>query len=131
MEWIITLHSYWRWVILIIAAGAIIVSLMSAFGNRPWDTLSDRLSLFFTIAMDVQFLIGIIVWITDDKLGNDPILRFLHPLAMIGAIALAHIGRVRSERAQTAQDKGKQAGLFFIASLVVVLIAIPLASWPV
>jgi hypothetical protein len=50
---------------------------------------------------------------------------------MLGAVALAHIGRTRAERAATDRDRGRQTALFFAVSFVVILIAIPLGSWPI
>src|SRR4051794_30196951 len=109
MEWVVTLHSYWRWVVLLLGLAAIVLALMSAMGNRPWDSLADRASLFFTISMDIQLLIGIVVWISEQAWSGDAIIGWLHPIAMIGAVALAHIGRVRADRAATDRDKARQA----------------------
>lgn len=131
MGWVVTLHSVWRWVVLLLGVGAIVLALMSAARSRPWDALSDRLSFFFTLSMDIQLLIGIVVWVMQSRWNSDLAIGYLHPLAMLAAVGLAHIGRVRAERMASDADKGKQTALFFIASLVVVLIAIPLSSWPV
>ncbi|MEO8284871.1 MAG: hypothetical protein ABI670_00345 [Chloroflexota bacterium] len=131
MEWLVNVHSVWRWVVLLLALGAIVLALLSAYGGRPWDSLSDRLSLFFTISMDIQLLIGAAVWVTESRWTGDVVLAWIHPLAMIVAVALAHIGRSRSDRASGDANKGRQAALFFIVSLLVVLIAIPLGSWPI
>ena len=131
MEWVVTVHSYWRWVVLLVGLAAIVLAVMAMTGRRPWDGLSDRLSLFFTITMDIQLLIGIVVWISEQKWSGDVMLGFVHPLAMIGAVALAHIGRARSDRERDDRQKGRQAALFFVASFVVILVAIPLGSWPI
>lgn len=130
-DWLVTIHSVFRWVVLAAGLGAIALAAMSAWGGRPWDALSDRLSLLFTISMDVQLLIGIVLWVLERRWTGDPILSFLHPLAMVAAVGLAHVGRRRADRATTAPNKGTQAVLFFVLSLVVVLAAIPLYSWPV
>jgi hypothetical protein len=83
--------------------------------------------------MDVQFLIGLLVWVSEQRWQGDLGLGWLHPLAMLGAVALAHVGRARADRDRnaTSTDKGRQAAIFFTASLLVILIAIPLYSWPV
>src|SRR5690242_16232694 len=101
MEFLVTIHGIWRYVVLLTAIGALVLSVMAFMGSREWDPLTDRFSLFFTIAMDVQALIGVLVWITatDPDVVNSAFLRFIHPVAMIVALALAHVGRVRSERA--------------------------------
>ena len=126
------LHSVLRWVVLLIALGAIILAVMAATGSRPWDALSDRAGMFFTIAMDVQVLIGVILWALEARWsGQDPALSWLHPLLMVGAVGLAHVGRARSDRAASAAVRGRQAALFFGLSVLLVLVAIPLNSWPV
>ncbi len=131
-EFIVGIHTYFRWVVLIAAVGALVLAVMSAMGSRPWDALSDRFSLAFTIAMDIQFLIGVIVWVTEQRWGGgDNFLSFGHPILMLAAVALAHVGRARSDRAQGDRARGTTAALFFAASLVVVLLAIPFAAWPV
>lgn len=131
MEWLVTIHSIWRWVVLLVALGAIVLAVMSATGSRPWDGTSDRLSLFFTIAMDVQFLIGAILWITQSRWnGNNAFISFGHPLLMLVAVALSHVGRSRADKATGDRAKGTQATIFFAASLVLILLAIPFAAWP-
>ena len=131
MEWIATLHSYWRWVVLVVGVAAIMLSLLAMTGNRPWDTLTDRLALLFTIALDIQVLIGIAVWITEQRWTGDLFLGYIHPLLMVGAVALAHVGRARADRATDSKVKGRLAAFFFLASFVVILVAIPIGSWPV
>ncbi len=131
MEWLVNIHNVWRYAVLIAALGALILSLLAYLGNREWDSLADRFSLFFTIAMDIQVVIGILVWVLADYNKNDSFLRWIHPIAMLASVGLAHVGRTRSERAVGSKSKGGTAALFFGASLLVVLLAIPLAAWPI
>ena len=133
LELLANIHSVFRWVVLLTAVLAIAVAMMSASGTRRWGVLGDRSSLFFTVAMDVQFLIGILVWVLGSRWQGDVGIGWLQPLAMLGAVVLAHVGRARADRDRnaTSTDKGRQAAIFFTASLLVILIAIPLNSWPV
>jgi hypothetical protein len=131
MELIVTLHNIWRWVVLLVGLGAIALAVMSATGARPWDGVSDRLSFFFTLAMDIQLLIGVVVWIGQQRWdGSDTFLSYIHPLLMLAAVALAHVGRARSDRADGSRTKGQQASIFFIVSFIVIVVAIPIAHWP-
>src|SRR3954451_12318487 len=100
---------------------------MASMGSRPWDNTTDRVTLFFTISMDIQVVIGILVWIFGDWDRNDNTLLWVHPVAMVIATGLAHAGRVMSERASGARSKGARGLAFFGASLLVILIAIPIA----
>lgn len=130
-ELLVNVHDVFRWVVLAAAVFALALSVMAATGNRPWDALSDRASLIFTITMDIQLLIGLVLWVVEQRWTvADANITWLHPLAMIVAVALAHVGRARSDRAETSRLKGLTATQFFLASLVVVLIAIPLYAWP-
>ena len=131
MEWLVTVHSIWRWAVLLAGIGALALAVMSATGSRPWDGAANRASFFFTLAMDVQFLIGAVLWIVQGRWsGADSFLSWVHPIAMIGAVALSHVGRARADRTQGDSAKGRQAALFFGLSLTVALVAIPLAAWP-
>jgi hypothetical protein len=112
---------------LILAAAAIIVVLaaLAAFGTRPWDNLSERFSLFFTIALDVQVLIGAIVWVLGQAWAGDAFRGFIHPVVMLGAVAVAHVGKARTDRASGDRVRGRTALIFYIVSVALVLIAIP------
>ena len=131
MDWLVDIHSIWRYAILVAGLGALIFSFMAATGARPWDALTERLSAIFPIVMDVQLLIGLGVWFLTSWPRADTYLAWIHPGLMIVAIGLAHAGRALSERAGDSSAKGRRAAIFFGASLLIVVIAIPFASWPV
>lgn len=128
MEWLVTIHSYWRYLVLIVAIITLVLTIMAYLGSRPWDMLTERFTLVFTIVLDIQLVIGILVWILADY-ERGLYLSFIHPIMMIVAVALAHVGRVRAGRVTESRAKGAQATLFFVASLVIILLAIPFASW--
>src|SRR4051812_7685709 len=128
MEWLVTIHSIWRYVVLITALGAIGLALMAYLGSRDWDNLSDRFAFFFPLAMDIQVLIGILVWLLANWERSDNFLLWIHPLLMIVAVGIAHAGRAVAERTEGSKARGGKALLFFGGSLLIVLIAIPLAS---
>ena len=130
MEFLVTIHDVWRYAVLVAALGALALAALVYAGSREWDALTDRFSRFFTIAMDIQVLIGILVWLTDARARSDPFLAWIHPGLMLVAAGLAHAGRVLSERASGSRAKGGRAAAFFAASLLLALVAIPLNSWP-
>lgn len=137
----VSLHSLVRWVVLIagiLAAGRAIAGLI---GSRPWTAGDDRGGRIFTIAVDTQMLVGLILygalspitWAAFSNMGaamKDPTLRFYaveHVVMMVLAIALVHIGRVRAQKAATDAAKHRTAAIFFTVALVLILAAIP---WP-
>lgn len=122
------IHMIWRWVLLAAALAAVIKALLGWLGKRPWTQLDDRLGLFFTIAVDVQVLLGLILWFVGPfritnagNLMSDALGRFMvieHPLFLLIALALAHIGRSRSRKAATDVQKHKLAFIFYLLSFL-------------
>ena len=129
MDILLMLHTYFRWIVLFFAIVAIVFAVLTVSGSRPWDALSDRASLIFTIALDVQFVIGLLLWVVEQRWQIADMVTWAHPIAMIVAVALAHVGRSRSDAAKTDRERGMQATLFFSASLLIILLAIPWYSW--
>jgi hypothetical protein len=125
-------HSIWRWVALVVAIVVVIKALAGWLGKQPWSALDDRLGLFFTIAVDIQVLLGLIAWLIgpfnvtqmSGAMGN-PLLRFYlveHPLFGLIAVALAHIGRRRSRRAQPDVQKHRGAFIYYLLSFLFIVL---------
>jgi magnesium-transporting ATPase (P-type) len=127
---LMNVHSVWRWVVLTLAVLAIFFATQAARGARPWDPTSERVAFLFTLAVDIQVLIGVLLWLVRQEWGHEFFLAWVHPVLMLGAAGLAHVGRARADRATDSRDKGRTAAYFFAASLVVMLVAIPIAAWP-
>jgi hypothetical protein len=137
---ILILHSFVRWLVLIAALAATVWAFIGWFGGRTWGRLDERLGLFFTITMDVQVLLGILLLLISplvraglSDLGAamaDPTLRFfllVHWLLMLIAVGLAHMGSRLARKADGERRKFRTAAIFYTLSILVVLVAIP---WP-
>lgn len=138
---ILPLHSLLRWVVVIAAVLAVVRGFLGWSGRRPWSGLDDRLGLIFTISLDVQVLLGLLLYfvlspITRAAMNDmgaamsNKIMRFFlieHLLLMIIALSIAHIGRSRIRKAATDQRKFRQMVIWFGIALLLVLAAIP---WP-
>jgi len=135
--WVMALHSWIRW--LVIVAGA--VAVVRAFMERgAWSAADDRAGVVFTTILDVQVLLGLLLylWLSPIvaaarhdfglSMQNAPLRFWLveHPIGMIAAIALAHVGRARIRRA-APQTKTRAARIFFTLALILVLLSNP---WP-
>lgn len=129
------LHMIWRWVMLAVAFVTLVKALAGWLGKQAWTSLDDRLGMFFTISVDIQFLLGLILWfvgpwritnagtLMDNALGRFMVIE--HPLFLLIAAILAHVGRSRSRKAATDAGKHKNAFIFYLLSfLFIVLIFI-------
>ncbi|MEQ8474405.1 MAG: hypothetical protein RIC35_24625 [Marinoscillum sp.] len=133
------LHSVIRWISLFLAVIVAMKSLMGIFGNPTYGKIDNIFSASFVGMMDLQFLIGIILYIflspiTESAfndfgaaMSNDA-LRFYaveHISIMIVAIVLAHIGRSKAKKATEASKKYKFQAIFFGLALLAMVAGIP------
>ena len=139
------LHSLLRWAVLLIGAIAWFRSIGGGTAKRPWTTKDELWGLLFTISLDVQMLIGLVLYfvlspftkIAFQDFGGamaNPSLRFWaveHIAGMIIAVALAHIGRVKISKAPTDARRHRLAMIYFGLALVAIVVSIPWPGLPV
>ena len=122
---VLVLHSWVRWAVIVLG----VLATAAAITSRPGDG-GSRTGMFFTIALDVQFLLGLILLLTTNAFGNmgetmrDSTARFYaveHPTIMIVAIALAHMGRVLARKAKTPAAARTRTIVFFALSVILLL----------
>ena len=62
-QFVLAVHNIVRWVVLISGAVAAIMALIGWFGKREWTERDRKVGLLFTITIDIQLLIGLILYI--------------------------------------------------------------------
>ena len=133
------LHSIIRWLVLIFAFWTVISAISGMMTKRNYGSSDDKSNFFFMLSMDIQLLIGMILYFTGPwfeylkHLGQhmkDPYERFFtmeHFLLMLIAWVLVHAGRIAVKKAATPRLKFKKQLTYFGIALLIILIAIP---WP-
>lgn len=138
-SFVLATHNIARWFVLIFGLLAIIMAFIGWFGKKEWKGLDDKLGLGFTISLDIQILLGFLLYFVFSPLtkvafsdigaamGNTDLRFFLveHMLMMIVALVLAHIGRSRAKKADTDVSKHKNAAIFYTIAMLLILAAIP------
>jgi hypothetical protein len=138
---LIFLHSWLRWIVLLTGVFALVRAFSGMNGKRPWGPGDAKAGLYFILALDLQLLVGLALYlvfsptvqVAFSNIGaamRNPEYRFYvaeHTLGMIIAIALAHVGRVRSKKANTDAARFKNAAIFYGLALLIILASIP---WP-
>jgi hypothetical protein len=121
----VTLHSLLRWLVLLGAIAAL-VGYGRAVARSRMDDLAARLGSVYAVLLGLQFLVGVVLWLVQGRWdGDNFFLSFIHPLLMLGAVGLASAGTARARRSGNAV-----IGLVaVIASVVVIVIAVPSGSW--
>ena len=141
-DFVLFAHSWLRWLVLLAALAAVARAVSGVSTRRPWTPVDDRAGLWLTAALDLQLLLGLVLYgflspVTKSAFVDmaaamqaAPIRFFAveHPVGMIVSIALAHVGRVRIRKAGDSESRHKRALVFFGLSLLVMLLSIP---WPI
>jgi hypothetical protein len=136
---VLTLHNLVRWLVLILAVVATVNAILGWFSRRDWKGADRKWGSYFSIALDIQLLLGLILYF-----GLSPIMRTAfsdfgaalsapdvryfaleHAFIMLTAVVLAHLGSALARRAGDSQAKFKRAAIFFSLATLLLLLGIP------
>lgn len=132
-------HNIVRWVALILAIVATVTAFLGWFGKRQWSERDRKIGSYFAISMDIQLLLGLILYFVLSPLTRTALadfgaamgvsdLRFFaieHAFYMILAVAFAHLGSILPRRAPDSKAKFQRAAIFFGLALLLILLGIP------
>jgi hypothetical protein len=133
-------HSWLRWAVIVTGLIAILGGIIGVARKGQWTPADDRAGLWFIIALDVQFLLGLALYFFLSPFTADAMkdfgaamknsgLRFWaveHAFGMLVGVALAHVGRARIRRVEVTR-RHKMAAIFFGLAIIAILVSIP---WP-
>ena len=137
---VLTLHSFVRWVLVIVAVVAVVRAFAGWLGKKEWTALDSRLGVLLSSSADLQMLLGLILYIFLSPLTqaafkdfgaamSDPVLRYWgveHIFMLFAAVVLIHVGQAMAKRAEAAL-KYKWVAIFFGLAALAMLVSIP---WP-
>jgi heme A synthase len=137
-------HNLMRWVVLALAVFALVRIYMGLFGKKEWTDTDRKALSFYSIGMDIQLLLGLLLYfVVSPFMANirsnfggamsDSSLRFFaveHLLMMVVAVVLAHVAVVMAKRANLSSSKFRQGAIWLTLSVLAVLVSIPWAQRP-
>ncbi len=132
-------HNMFRWLALIALVLAVLFAFFGWFGKRDWTKRDNITGLLLTIFMDIQLLVGLVLYAFVSPLTQAAFadfgaamknteLRFYaveHIFIMLIALVLVHLGRIKAKKAAAPWKKHKFAAIFYGIALVLVLVGIP------
>lgn len=136
---VLAIHNILRWVILILAVVALFRAYAGWIGKREYTETDRKAGVFFSVSLDVQLLVGIILYIFLSPITRTafqdfgtamtiPDIRFFaveHILLMILAVILVHVGMIVSKRATSDVSKHRRAAIWYSLTVLVIILAIP------
>lgn len=121
---VLPLHNILRWAVLGVAITVVFRSYRGWLKKGMWGERDRKLSLSFTILLDIQLTFGVLLFIGRNlnEWG-----RFImdHVSPMIIAVVLAHVGKVLSGKASESTEKYRRAALWYSLALTIILVSIP------
>ena len=60
---VLLLHSLLRWAVLLTGLLAAVRAIWGWRSRRPWTLPDERAGLWFTISLDLQFLLGLLLYV--------------------------------------------------------------------
>ena len=133
---LLSLHSLLRWIILLEAVFALAFFAM-AWRRTSWGSRERVVLLSLVITMDVMFVVGLALYFVSPVISaalaapglamkNAELRRAFmeHPVIMIAALAVLHVGNVIVRKA-VAEHRGRLATVFVLATLVLLCAGIP------
>ncbi|HLF29260.1 MAG TPA: hypothetical protein VJG32_23295 [Anaerolineae bacterium] len=123
MDFFVTMHAYLRFVILALGILGVLRSLVS-LGTRAarFMRVDEVLSRGYSGALDLQVLVGVVLVLGLLGLFGQPRVvpssTWIHPLVMLPAVVIAHLGRRFRDRPDHDRHRA-QLGLYLISLLFI------------
>ena len=122
---LLSIHDWVRWAVLGMGVLSAVWTGVTWIRSRPVGPLDQRLSMAFVGLLDLQWLLGIAVFILKFS-APDLSVRIFHGGVMTVAVFAAHLVRIR---ARGAMDQDAPPHLVVGALLPLLIIALGLRLW--
>ena len=129
MDVLIGLHSLWRWVVLLVVVVALVRGVIGWLRGGAWTGNDRLLALATTITLDIQLVLGLIVYGTGSHWESGSFIAYVHPLVMIIAIVVAHTTTILIRRTEPATAKFRTLAIGLFVAIFLITAAIPSGSW--
>lgn len=120
MGMLMTIHGEIRWLVAILAVAVIIKFLAGWLGRRPYTSLDRTLLMVYTILLDINVLLGLILLFFGGGLSGT---RLEHATTMLLAVVAAHMTAIW-RRSTDAPTKFRNQLLLVALSLILVLFGV-------
>lgn len=136
---LLSLHSLLRWLVLTSLIYSIYTAYWGTVRKKRFTAKANTIRHWTATLSHVQLLIGMTIYFQSpvvlfkmldmpDKLLNEQtFFRYVHISLMILAVVLVTVGSAKAKRMAQDEDKYKTMLKWFIAALLIIIVAIP---WP-
>lgn len=115
-------HTFW--ILAILFMGFIAIRRMWRGYRRrmDWQTVDQNVGSYFVTVLDLEILLGILLWIIQGRWDGANILRSMHhPTLMLAAWAVVRFGWFQVQQSTASESKFLRASLFFTVGLILMI----------
>ncbi len=125
---LVTVHSIWRWLVLVGLVVALVYGFSRSSDAPPLEKSTARPFTFALILLDIQVLIGLLVWIAGSGWDLGVFRAWIHPAGMLIALGIGHavVGRATKSGTPSAY---RTAAYGILVTLAIVAATIPRDAW--
>lgn len=141
---LLIIHSWLRWIFLLAALYCIIRSASRSMNNRSFSKDDNTAATILLACTHTMLLLGLILLFISPSVQatlqqgmgsimKDSVMRqrvVEHPVAMILAVVLIQIGRIKSKKAYEDRLKYRRSIIYYSLALIFVLMSIPWKTAP-
>jgi hypothetical protein len=137
-SFILFIHNLFRWLVLIAAAWSLFRAWSGWLGKRAWANADRLAGLFFSIAIDVQLALGLVLLFVSPlaksffmdsaaamKVSDIRFFAVEHVPLMVVSAVIIHVANAIASRAQGDIEKFRLAAIGQALAVLLILVAIP------
>jgi hypothetical protein len=139
MQIVLGIHNIFRWLVLVAAVYAIIRMVRGLVAKPAWTDADRKAGLVFSILIDIQLLLGLILYFVFSPLiktffanfsaaMQDSTLRFWgieHIGLMVAVAVMVHLGTAVAKKDIPDAEKFKRSAIFFVIVVLMLMAGIP------
>ncbi|MDH5506367.1 MAG: hypothetical protein OEZ02_04035 [Anaerolineae bacterium] len=136
---ILGIHNILRWVVIVLLVAALYRAYRGLRGKSAWTPADSKAGLFLTISLDIQFLLGLLLYFVYNESTKAALRDFgammrstdgrffslEHPFYMLVVVTLAHIGSAAGKKDIEDEKKFKRAVLFYTLTALALILGMP------
>lgn len=121
LNFVLQAHSGWRWIVLALLVVTMVKALIGWLGKQKWKKIDTNLVLWTRIAVYIQVILGIILYIMLEQWNN---MRFTGEHVVLALLA---VGGVEFAGARARRSRGSKMFMFAFIGFAIALILIYVA----
>lgn len=118
-------HGWLGYAVVVVLAASVALAWRRRTAGEPYTEGLPRLA---GLLLALQFVYGLLVYVQARAWEAPALLAYVHPVAMLGGVALSGVATARAARADAAPFAWAAIGRFQGAALLLVLIGVGAAS---